>query len=143
MQMTSKCFSWILESWLIGCKWIAFIEEKNWYMKTDPRRSLPFSGPILCHFSFCTIKQYYMAYFQLVAFLRVLILFFSFFNFCCVRHNPFHLHLLTLLNFGEHLRGQTLPAIRCMSWLKIKIVISKYICIKLSIIIWMWGPQAS
>lgn len=72
-QMTSKCFSCILESWLIGFKWITFIEEKYWHAKTDPRSS-PLSGLNWCHFLFIPLSNILKIY--------------GLFSICCIFKNP-------------------------------------------------------
>lgn len=96
-QMTSEYFSCILESWLIGYKRTAFIEEKYRYMKTDKKQEPPL-WPKVVSFSFYTIKQHSKnrwLIFNLLHFLKssfvevfvfVLLLF-------CVRYN----HLFTCI----------------------------------------------
>lgn len=109
-QMTSKCSSCIVESWLIKYKWITFIEEKYWYMKTDPRRSSPLSGPNLCHFLFIPLSNILKIH--------------GLFSVCCIFKNPHSLRFLFcfyfvvlaiaifspafahFINFGEDLRGK-------------------------------------
>lgn len=124
-QMTSKCFSCILESWLIGFKWITFIEEKYWHAKADPRSSSPLSGLNLCHFLFIPLSNILKIY--------------GLFSICCIFKNPhsltfwflcmcvcficFCLYFFVLdtaifpsvfahfINLGEDLKGQTVPVI--------------------------------